>query len=238
MEYDHGVRVTPLAHEMTALEAGILEYQRQVEQYHQDKAKACATDEERFANDEKLAQRREFLDSRRRDLLTQAQVQEGLHKYREGARLEDNEWIYDEEHHPTGQLVQFMESEGDVKPADNCQAHHIIPGKGWRSMQQIAARLKLHDCNVGINDPANGVWLPAEIQHVPHFIRSLRRALPHGPLHTKKYEMWANNSVRAAHNESTARMALNRMRTRLLNGLDDLDLIGTLTQKSRKRLGL
>lgn len=238
MEYDHGARITPLVHEMTPLERGIQEYQRQLEQYHQDKAKACGSEEERGTNEETLVKRRKFLDGRRRDLLVQAQIQEGLHKYRKGARLEDNEWIYEEEHHPTGRLIQFMESEGDVKPADNCQAHHIIPGKGWQSMQQIAARLKLHDCNVGINDPVNGIWLPAEPEDVPHFIRSLKRALPHVLLHTKRYEMWTNNSIKAARDETTARMALLRMRTRLINGLDDEDLKATLTQKSKKRLGL
>lgn len=93
-----------------------------MEQYHQDRAKACSTNEERCTNDEQQAKRRDFLDGRRRDLITQAKVQEGLDKYRQNSRLEANDWIYDEEHHPTGLLVKFMESEGDVKPASNCAA--------------------------------------------------------------------------------------------------------------------
>ncbi|MBB3062810.1 AHH domain-containing protein [Microbulbifer rhizosphaerae] len=238
MEYDHGVRVTPLAHEMSPLERGIMEYQLQVEQYHKDKAKVCSSDGERFANGEELAKRREFLDSRRRDLVTQAKVQAGLDKYRKNARQEDNEWIYDEEHHPTGLLVQFMESEGDVKPANNCEAHHIIPGRGWRTVYQVEARLKLHDCNIGVNDPINGVWLPAKIEDIPHFMLSLKRALPHGPLHTKQYEAWTNSQMQGAHDETTARMALSNMRRMLLNGFDYKELINTMTQKSKKRLGL
>lgn len=38
MEYDHGVRLTPLVHEMTPLERGIQEYQWQVEQYHRNRS--------------------------------------------------------------------------------------------------------------------------------------------------------------------------------------------------------
>lgn len=238
MEYDHGVRVTPLVHEMTPLECGILEYQRQVEQYHRDKAATNGTDEDRRTNEEELTKRRAFLDGRRRDLVTQAKVQEGLDKYRRKARREDNDWIYDEEHHPTGLLVKFMESEGDVKPAENCAAHHIIPGRGWRTADQVDARLNLHDYDIGINDPVNGVWLPAGFADVPHFIQSLKHALPHAPLHTKKYEAWASLHIEAAHDETTAKVALKRMRQKLLSGFNYRDLIDTMTQKSRKRLGL
>jgi hypothetical protein len=103
MECDHGVR-SPGSRNDSSL-TGILEYQRQVAQYHKDKAKTCSTATEHHANEEELAKRRGFLDGRRRNL---------LHKYRKDARLEDNEWIYEEE-------------------------HHIIPGKGWQSQQQVAA---------------------------------------------------------------------------------------------------
>lgn len=238
MEYDHGRRVTPLPHDLTPLERAVLDYEREVDQLHKDRAKICSTGAERCVNDEQLKRRRLHLDNRRRDLVTQAKVQEGLHKYRQRARKDNNDWIYEEEYHPTGQLVCYMESEGDVKPANNCDAHHIIPGRGWQSADQLDARLKLHDCNIGINDPRNGVWLPAKIKDVPHYMPHLKHALPHAPLHTKAYEAWAWGKIKPAFNEQTAQAALTKMRLLLLDGMNSKALIDTLTPTSRKRLEL
>lgn len=96
----------------------------------------------------------------------------------------------------------------------------------------------MHDCNVGINDPANGVWLPAGSKDVPHFLPTLKRALPHSPLHTKEYERWVNLRIQPAKNETSARHALLQMRLSLLNGLNNPELISTLSEKTRKKLGL
>lgn len=43
MEYDHGVRITPLSHELSPLEAAIQNYDNKASPYHQNKAPLVAT---------------------------------------------------------------------------------------------------------------------------------------------------------------------------------------------------
>lgn len=239
MKYDQKTQGWHSKHEMTPLDRAIEEYMDQARQYHADKARILQCDEDRELNEKKLSARKSYLSSRRKTIRVQAQVQERLEIYRSSARKDsDNDWVFEECTKSTGRLVQFMEVSGDAKPAKNCHAHHIVPVTGKKTAEQVDARLALHEAGVGINDPQNGVWLPARIDDVPHYLPTLKDALPHLPLHTKAYEVWVSRRIDAAYDEPSARMALINMRSALLSGLHDKTLLNTLTEDSKRRLGL
>jgi hypothetical protein len=118
MELDHGVRISPLPHEMSPLDRAIAEYTAQAEQYHQDKAKTFSCNKEQLKHDQELTLRKAFLQNRRRSIKSQAQVQERLDTYRCSARNEDeNDWIYTERNKRNSKIISYMEISGDIKPA-------------------------------------------------------------------------------------------------------------------------
>lgn len=227
-----GYELPVKTHEMSPLDMAIEEFKKQAKDYHQNKKTVCATEEEQKKLDEKLNADFLFLDSQRMTIECMAQVKERLDEYRKQSRrkgaLDD---LKQEEHHPTDTLQEFMKLEGYPAPDGNCDCHHIIPGTGKDKALAIQARLKLHMCGVGINDPDNGVWLPASMDYVPHW--AMKRALPHANIHTKKYDRWVADKMRAARDEVSARVVLGNLRRDLVNGDVPKE---NLTIKAQKQL--
>ena len=208
---------------MSPLERAINEFENKAESFHSNKS---------TLDPEELNRKKNHLNLQRMTTEACAQVQAQLDIYREEARKKklSNK---DEEHHPTDTLAKFMSAEGHPKPDINCECHHIVQGKGRSQIFATQARLKLHMCGIGINDPDNGVWLPSNIKDVPHW--AMRKALPHKVIHTAKYDQWVATKMLAANSEPVARVILGNLRRDLKNGEAPLD---NLTKKSRLRLGL
>lgn len=139
-----------------------------------------------------------------------------------------------------GTLKDNMLAIGDIAPDKNCSCHHIVMGKGRsivnrktnqkeQSQAAIQARMTLHYLGLGINDPANGVYLPSYMKYVPHW--RFPRALPHANLHTLAYEIRVNDAIRTLNDEASLRGQLKKIRRKLENG----DMRYVLTAKSEAK---
>ncbi|MCL6272272.1 AHH domain-containing protein [Sansalvadorimonas sp. 2012CJ34-2] len=225
MKYINGKRAEKHLFEMTPLERAICEFENKAETFHSARKNSSCIQQE-------LARKKAHLDLQRRTTEACAQVQTQLDIYRDEARKKKllNK---EEPHHPTETLAKFMSIEGYPKPDKNCECHHIIQGKGKSQVYATQARLRLHMCGIGINDPDNGVWLPSNINDTPHW--AMKKALPHKVIHTAKYDQWVATKMLSANNEPVARIILGNLRRDLQNGDVPLE---NLTQKSRIRLGL
>ena len=159
MKYINGKRAEKHLYEMSPLERAISEFERKAEDFHSSNGDL---------DKKELEGKRDHLNLQRMTTEACAQVQSQLDIYREEAR---NKKLSNknENHHPTDTLAKFMSAEGYPKPDKNCECHHIIQGKGRSQVFATQARLRLHMCGVGINDPDNGVWLPSNIKDVPHW---------------------------------------------------------------------
>lgn len=214
LEYLHGERISKLIHEMTPLEMAIHSYEeaahRTLDKY-QKLAKSHLTEDttktEKERNTELKACLR-FLELERLKLEKIADVQGQLAAYRasalqatQGTTSERNASIRRleaEKHHPTDVLEAFMRAEGVPKPSAKHTAHHIVPGKGKDPVINGRTRLHLHRYGIGINDPANGVYLLHKDEFTPHWSMPLSRG--HKKYHTKLYEVWVMNRVRPLKN--------------------------------------
>ena len=130
-------------------------------------------------------------------------------------------------HHPTDKLQCYMLAAGKIAPDQNCSPHHIVQGVGKRiknkltgeytqTTEAIQARLILHLAGIGINDPDNGVWLPASLDHVPHWF--MPKALPHRNIHTYEYEEFVLRGLKGRTNENQVRAALSVIASQLTDG--------------------
>ncbi len=214
LEYLHGERITKLIHEMTPLESAIHSYEEAAHKLldrYQYLAKGntdhstTGTEKEREAEQKECLQ---FLELERAKLATIADVQGKLAAYRESAlsatvgtakqRDQAVRRLNAECHHPTGNLEKFMRAEGVPKPSAKHTAHHIVPGKGRDPVVNGRTRLHLHRYGIGINDPANGVYLLHKDEYTPHWSMPLSRG--HRKYHTALYETWVSNRIRALKN--------------------------------------
>ena len=214
LEYLHGERITKLIHEMTPLEMAINSYEEAalntLDRYEilaksQTSSNSTKTELERKKELEECLR---FLELERLKLDKIADVQGQLAAYRESAlsatkgtaRDRDRaiRWLNAEKHHPTGILEAFMRAEGVPKPSAKHTAHHIVPGKGKDPVINGRTRLHLHRYGIGINDPANGVYMVHSDEFTPHWSMPLSRG--HKKYHTKLYETWVSNRVRALKN--------------------------------------
>lgn len=198
---------------MDALEAAIYNYdeiaRRTLDRYEKlakvDAKKSTNTEIEREAE---LKECLRFLKLERLKLEAIVDVQSRLAMYRDSAlaatRGTANERdtpirrLSSEKHHPTGDIEAFMIAKGVPKPSAYHTAHHIIPGKGKDQLINGRTRLHLHRYGVGINDPANGVYLVSSDEFAPHWSMPLSRG--HKKYHTKLYETWVANRIRGLKN--------------------------------------
>lgn len=211
LEYLHGQRITKLIHEMTPLEMAIHSYEeaaRRTLNRYETLAKSHSandTTKTEVVRKKELAECLGFLELERLKLEKIADVQGQLAAYRESAMASTRGTAKDrdqalrrlnaEKHHPTGYLEAFMRAEGIPKPSAKHTAHHIVPGKGKDPVINGRTRLHLHRFGIGINDPANGVYLVHSDEFTPHWSMPLSRG--HKKYHTKLYETWVSNRVRA-----------------------------------------
>lgn len=214
LEYLHGQRMTKLIHEMSPLEMAIHSYEEAAHKTldrYEKLAKAHFSD-----NGTRTAKEREvelqdclrFLELERLKLEKISDVQGQLAMYRasaskatQGSTTERNVAIRRlelEEHHPTEDLEAYMRAEGVPKPSSKHTAHHIVPGKGKDQVINGRSRLHLHRHGIGINDPANGVYLLNKDEFTPHWSMPLSRG--HKKYHTKQYEVWVLNRIRVLKN--------------------------------------
>lgn len=214
LEYLHGQRMTKLVHEMTPLEMAIYSYeeaaQKTIDRYSKLAKEHFASDKTR-TDKEREAELKEclqFLELERMKLEKISDVQGQLDVYRakalkatQGSTTERNTAIRRlelEEHHPTSDLEAYMRAEGVPKPSSKHTAHHIVPGKGKDQVVNGRTRLHLHRYGIGINDPANGVYLLNKDEFTPHWSMPFSRG--HKKYHTKQYEVWVLNRVRVLKN--------------------------------------
>lgn len=214
LEYLHGQRMTKLIHEMTPLEMAIHSYEeaahRTLDRY-QKLAKAHLAADQTKTEKERAAELTEclrFLELERLKLEKISDVQNQLAVYQasalkatQGTTTERNKALRQlelEEHHPTCDLEAYMRAEGIPKPSSKHTAHHIAPGRGKDLVINGRTRLHLHRYGIGINDPANGVYLLGKDEFTPHWSMPFSRG--HKKYHTKQYEVWVLNRIRGLKN--------------------------------------
>lgn len=220
MDYDHGIRVTPLIHELSPLEKAIHNYSNKAKTYHKKKSLLAVvigeTEKERIDRESQLKKELMHLDTERR--LTEAiiDVQAQLEEYKrqnnpqtgetKNATLSRIKRMQNEKHHPTDTLAKYMRAEGRPKPSPKHTPHHIIPGKG-RTKAIYRARIRLHTLGIGINDPHNGVWLIRLKKDKGHW--SMPESSSHLEMHTKNYEGWVERHINLARTTHSAYNKLN-----------------------------
>lgn len=218
------------AGELTALDMTINSYIETAGEYHREKLLKFSDVKKQKSHTDLLVKRKAYLEQQRLSIESMASVQEQLAHYQNQCRdtsQENRAKMRQEEHHPTKDLERYMRVSGIPKPDEHCTCHHIIMGHGRSKKSQktgkrvqsaaaISARLKLHQVGIGINDPSNGVWLPKNMNHVPHWL--MPKALPHSVIHTDTYEVWMRNIMQTVTSEATGRSALKRVGIMLRDG--------------------
>jgi len=211
LEYCNGVRITQLHHEKSPLDAAIDRYQEMAQKHYQRKntLNANLTKEERK---KELEESLRYLEHERRTLDATISVQAQLAAYRENAMSATRgtfsqknaavNRLNAEAHHPTKLLEKFMRAEGQPKPTSKHTAHHIvpgagqegdIPGRGQHKKQLARARVHLHQYGIGINDPANGVYLLTVDEDTPHW--TMPKSTGHRTYHTGAYEQMIHSKI-------------------------------------------
>ncbi len=229
MEYKHGIRITPLLHELSPLEAAIQNYSNKAKDFYAKKASSPPiqneTKKERLAREHELALALKHLETERLMTETIVDVQAQIELYREQNRKRPGESreqtrnriskLGKEKHHPTDLLSGYMRAVGRPKPSTKHTPHHIVPGKG-RTKAVYRARIRLHALGIGINDPDNGVWLIRLKENKGHW--SMPDSNSHLEIHTKNYEGWIERHINLTNTEQKARHKLKFLRLLLQNG--------------------
>jgi hypothetical protein len=110
----------------------------------------------------------------------------------------------------TRNLARNMEKAGISRPAGTA-AHHIVPAALAKYQSAVEARTILKRFGIGLENAANGVYLPSTLQDVV-------KAARHGTLHTKKYSDKVLERLATVSSKEEALMALDRIRNDLLRG--------------------
>lgn len=247
---------------LAPIERTIEAFEKAAHEYHKMRLSRPASAKQKKEIDKELDTRLKELDERRRSLMTQADIHDKIAKQQEALGLYQNsnraivgetelkanervKELNEESHSPTKGLRDNMSAVGDIPPDNYCDCHHIVSGVGktvidrktgerQRSQDAIEARATLHYLGLGINDPANGVYLPSDMRHVPHW--RFPRALPHANLHTLAYDKMINQKIRVATNELTLRGKLRDIRDMLETGSETFFLTKKSEKKYRKRV--
>jgi hypothetical protein len=109
-----------------------------------------------------------------------------------------------------GNRLEEVGSPRPPLPRNQLWAHHIVAGEHPDAQQ---ARDILEGFGIGINDPGNGVFLPAS-KRVPN----PTGAAVHGSLHTEDYYAEVNRRLVAATTREEALVVLEEIRQELLAG--------------------
>jgi hypothetical protein len=106
-------------------------------------------------------------------------------------------------------LAANLQANGAVRP-QGWHAHHIVPGGDDRAAY---ARSVLARFGIGINDPANGVFLPGGSR-----TQNPGGSAIHSRLHTNDYMRYVEDRMRNAVSYNSAIAALQDIRTALQDG--------------------
>lgn len=189
----------------TPLELAIYNYEVACVNYHNAKTSLESADISAKERQKRLyAQERDWkhLQQRKKALAIHAQLQSELEQYRAESSQKPPEELEKEAHHPTTKLTKHLFAIGEPQPSPAHAAHHIIMGKGRYLVQMMSlARLNLHQYGIGINDPANGVWLAHNRKNSEYWRltessseKPKHWATPDSPVHLsihgKNYEQW------------------------------------------------
>ncbi|WKT59940.1 AHH domain-containing protein [Microbulbifer thermotolerans] len=182
----------------TPLELAIYEFEKRAKAYHQRLAESAPPDEspsQAKAREAACQRDLEHLECERTRIRALVQIQAQLEQYRADCKKKSFKELLAEPHHPTRKLAKHMTAAAEPKPSPHHDPHHIIPGKGrWLQSLIVEARLSMHICGIGINDPLNGVWLPRDRRYKGHW--ATPKAPAHKELHRYKYEEWIAQKFR------------------------------------------
>ena len=109
----------------------------------------------------------------------------------------------------TQPLVRALVNSGIVRPIESA-AHHIV---AIGAKAAAPARAVLKRFGIGIDDAANGVFLPANKSST-----NLAENAVHSTIHTRPYYEMVNETLGAASNREQALEALGAVKESLLNG--------------------
>jgi RHS repeat-associated protein len=111
---------------------------------------------------------------------------------------------------PRGRLRDRMKAAGDNPPDQSYQAHHIVADGAKRAQP---ARDTLARFSIDLNDPVNGVWLPAN-KNSP----KVDNAAVHSPLHSNDYYDYVNESLADSQSRDDVIRTLDKIRSELEQG--------------------
>lgn len=170
----------------SALEMAIYNFELKAKKYYDAKQKSNLSNQV----ENQLNQDYKHLQEQKKRIESVAVAQSYLQDYRDTSSKASISDLKSEPHHPTRKLANFLFAIGEPQPTTNHEAHHIISGKGrFLQAQIIAARLNMHSCGIGINDPINGTWLINFLSN-KQFDWATSEAPPHRKLHRQNYERW------------------------------------------------
>lgn len=132
----------------------------------------------------------------------EADIQCKINEYRFGALTMTDKQL-EEEGHSSKRMACFMENSTDPRPSSHCDCHAIISGKHKLA---ASARAVMAWCQMRIDDPRNGFWLPRSYDDRKYMPSWLNNAVPHQGLHNPRYYDWLES----------------RVNIDLIDGLDDL----------------
>lgn len=223
---------------MRPVERTLRAFEIAAKEYHALKASKPNLTQTKADLDKELQRRLRDLEQRIDQLAVQSAVDEQVERQKELMKYQLNnssgtqaseDWMHNEKHHPTSLLRDRMMAIGDVPPDSNVACHHIVEGRGKtiqdpnttekkriQTREAIQSRARLHLAGIGINDPANGVYLPKNINHVPHWC--FPKALPHDNIHTYAYERFVFSRIRRIKDRQSMTQALRDIRTILQEG--------------------
>lgn len=202
--------------EANELEMAVYQYQVKAHEFHTKRHQAAPANETKQQREKRIAEWEEIrahLEDQRMKVNMLADLEKKLEDYRKKAWGKTRRELLDEKYHPTNDLAKNLAANKEPQPSMKHTPHHIIPGKGrWIQDLLFNVRLKLHDCNIGINDPLNGVWLIRQRDHhgqkvtpdfathpdtfgwnYEHWIVTQLRYLPTAPPNDNEYQVTANN---------------------------------------------
>lgn len=108
---------------------------------------------------------------------------------------------------------------GSSEPPEGCDAHHIVPeheGRAWAKDAADRSRAVLAQCNIGLNSPENGVFLPNGRKYPPGCVGT-----HHPSLHTKNYYEKIQLLLETANRNGgcdAVKNMLNEIKQNLING--------------------
>jgi hypothetical protein len=152
--------------------------------------------------DKKAWQR--FLDLERGKVKTVASLQNQLNAYRKGSAEMSQDELEDEGHE-SARLGDHMRAVGMARPSPFWDAHAIISGNHAESW---ALRVVLAECEMRIDDPHNGCWLPKGSKYAGR--KPYEKAVPHSRIHRYNYYFWLN--LRFAGVGGNINTMINRLR--------------------------